>query len=154
MTGGRILRAKQFIGNEPFMLTYGDGVSDIDLNALLKFHKTHGKMITMTTIQPEGRFGAVATDSSGLIENFMEKPKGDGTWINGGFFVCEPKVFDYITEGDVTIFERTPLENMAKNKELYAYKHHGFWKCMDTLRDKIALNTMWERNQAKWKMWE
>jgi len=154
MTGGRILRAERFIGNEPFMLTYGDGVSDIDLDALLKFHKTHGKIITMTTIQPEGRFGSVATDSNGLIESFMEKPKGDGTWINGGFFVCEPRVFDYITEGDATFFERSPLENLAKSKELYAYKHHGFWKCMDTLRDKISLNQMWDRNKAKWKLWE
>lgn len=154
MTGGRILRAKQFLGEETFMLTYGDGVADINLQDLLTFHKKHGKAITMTTVQPEGRFGAVAADSDGLIEHFMEKPKGDGTWINGGFFVCEPVVFDYITEGDATIFERTPLESLAENRELYSYKHHGFWKCMDTLRDKVALNNMWEQHQAKWKIWE
>lgn len=109
------------------MLALQDGVSDIDLNVLLKFHKEHGKAITMTTYSAyEGQFGAVAADSNGLIENFMEKPKGDETWINGGFLFCEPKVFDYITEGDATVFERTPLENMAKHKELYAYKHHGY----------------------------
>jgi glucose-1-phosphate cytidylyltransferase len=153
MTGGRILQAKQYIGNEPFMLTYGDGVSDVNINSLVQFHQSHGKIITMTTIQPEGRFGAVATNTDGLIESFTEKPQGDGTWINGGFFVCQPEVFSYITEGNVTIFERTPLENLAKDQQLYSYKHDGFWRCMDTLRDKIILNNLWDNHQAKWKVW-
>jgi glucose-1-phosphate cytidylyltransferase len=154
MTGGRILRARNFIGNEMFMLTYGDGVADIDLHALVKFHKSHGKALTMTAIQPEGRFGSVDSNTDGLIETFYEKPKGDGAWINGGFFVCQPEVFDYITDGDSTTFERAPLEKLAGDRQLYAYKHHGFWKCMDTLRDKMHLNQLWDKNQAKWKLWE
>jgi glucose-1-phosphate cytidylyltransferase len=154
MTGGRILRVKKFIGHEPFMLTYGDGVADIDVNALLRFHRSHGKALTMTAIQPEGRFGSVDSNSDGQIEKFYEKPKGDGAWINGGFFVCQPEVFDYIIGGDSSIFERAPLETLARDRQLYAYKHHGFWKCMDTLRDKIYLNQLWEQNQAGWKIWE
>lgn len=153
MTGGRVKRAKDFINNETFMLTYGDGVSDINLNQLLEYHKKHGKAITMTSVQPEGRFGALETDANNRILSFMEKPKGDGSWINGGFFVCEPKVIDYIT-ADETIFEREPLENLAKEGELYSFRHHGFWKCMDTLRDKTQLNEMWNGQQAKWKIWE
>lgn len=154
MTGGRILRAHHFIGDETFMLTYGDGVADIDIHALLRFHKTHGKTLTMTAIQPEGRFGSVDSDSDGLIEKFFEKPKGDGAWINGGFFVCQPEVFDYIINGDAAVFEKQPLETLARDRQLYAYKHHGFWKCMDTLRDKIYLNNLWNQNQAVWKVWE
>jgi len=154
MTGGRILRAKHFVKDEPFMLTYGDGVSDVDLKKLLKFHQSHNKTVTATIVQPEGRFGSVDSDGDGRILQFLEKPQGDGVWVNGGFFVCQPKVFDYLTDGDATIFERAPLENLAKNSELYAYKHRGFWKCMDTLRDKVQLNKMWEENQAKWKVWE
>jgi len=153
MTGGRILRAKWFIGNDPFMLTYGDGVSDVDINLLLKFHKAHGKAITMTTIQPEGRFGSVAADSSGLIENFMEKPKGDGTWINGGFFVPEPEIFDYI-DNDMTIWEKEPLEKLASDGQLLAYQHRGFWKAMDTLRDKTELEKYWSSGNAPWKLWD
>ena len=154
MTGGRILQAKPFVGNEPFMLTYGDGVSDVNINSLLAFHKAHGKIVTMTTIQPEGRFGAVAANTDGLIEDFTEKPQGDGTWINGGFFVCQPNVFEYIKQGSATVFEKAPLENLAKDRELYSYKHDGFWRCMDTLRDKIILNNLWDSHQAKWKIWE
>lgn len=153
MTGGRVKRAKNFINNETFMLTYGDGVSNVDLNELLNFHKKHGRTITMTSVQPEGRFGALETDPNNRVLSFMEKPKGDGSWINGGFFVCEPNVIDYIA-GDETIFEREPLENLAKEGELYTYRHHGFWKCMDTLRDKTQLNEMWNSQQAKWKIWE
>lgn len=152
MTGGRVKRAQSFVGNETFMLTYGDGVADIDINALLKFHKSHQKAITMTSVQPEGRFGSLQINENNCIEKFVEKPLGDGSWINGGFFVCEPKVFDYI-DNDLTIFERQPLENMAKDNELFAYKHQGFWKPMDTLRDKEYLNQLWEKNQAKWKIW-
>jgi glucose-1-phosphate cytidylyltransferase len=154
MTGGRIKRAAKFIGNKTFMLTYGDGVADIDLNRLLKFHKSHGKAITITSVQPDGRFGALNIESDNRVTRFLEKPVGDGAWINGGFFVCEPKVLDYITEGDATIFEKTPLENLAKDGELFAYKHTGFWRCMDTLRDKRLLNEMWNSGRARWKVWE
>lgn len=154
MTGGRILRAKHAIGNEPFMLTYGDGVSDVNIGELVEFHKKHGKAITMTSVQPEGRFGSMSIDSENHgVSTFMEKPKGDGNWINGGFFVCEPKVLDYIKEGDRTVWERSPLENLAKDGELFAYKHSGFWQPMDTLREKIVLNELWEKGQAKWKTW-
>jgi glucose-1-phosphate cytidylyltransferase len=152
MTGGRIKRAKQFIGNERFLLTYGDGVSNVDLNALIKFHNAHGKAITMTAVQPEGRFGALQTNDDNRVQSFMEKPKGDGSWINGGFFVCEPKVLDYIVD-DNTVFEQAPLERLALDGELYTYRHTGFWKCMDTLRDKVKLNEMWESGNALWKSW-
>lgn len=152
MTGGRVKRAKDYIGNETFMLTYGDGVSDVNISELLKYHKSHGKKATMTAIQPDGKFGALSIESDNRISNFLEKPKGDGAWINGGFFVCEPQVLDYLTD-DQTIFERAPLEKLAKEGELFSYKHHGFWQCMDTLRDKNYLNDIWAKGQAKWKSW-
>lgn len=152
MTGGRIKRAKEYIGNDDFMLTYGDGVADVNIEALVKFHQTHGKALTITSIQPEGRFGALDIGPNAQVHQFREKPKGDGSWINGGFFVCKPEVLDYIT-GDSTIFERQPLENLAKNKEIFTYQHTGFWKCMDTLRDKNQLNEWWEKQVAKWKIW-
>ncbi len=148
MTGGRIKRAAPYIGNETFMLTYGDGVADIDILKLLTFHKSHKKSITMTSVQPEGRFGALNIDADNLqVIEFREKPKGDGAWINGGFFVCEPHVLDYI-EGDDTIFEKEPLENLAEDGELYTYKHQGFWKPMDTLRDKNHWNGRHGRSQG------
>jgi len=154
MTGGRILRAKEIVGNETFMLTYGDGVGDIQIDKLVKFHRTHGKTVTMTTVQPEGRFGGVDFENEGnRVRDFIEKPLGDGNWINAGYFVCEPKVFDYITEGDKTIWERAPLENIARAGELFAFKHYGFWKPMDTLRDNKQLNEMWENKKALWKIW-
>lgn len=153
-TGGRILRAKPYVGDEPFLLTYGDGVADINVKNLLQFHQSHGKAITMTTVQPEGKYGSVDISPMNRIQNFSEKPKGDGLWVNGGFFICEPTVFDYLTDGDATIFEQKPLEKLAKDGELYAYKHYGFWKCMDTLRDKIQLNQMWDQDQAQWKIWQ
>jgi glucose-1-phosphate cytidylyltransferase len=153
MTGGRIKRAQNFIGDEPFMLTYGDGVSDINIKKLLEFHKSHGKAMTMTSAQPDGRFGALDIDEKNMVLEFKEKPKGDGGWINAGFFVCEPKVFDYITEGDSTIFEQKPLINLAKDGEIYTYKHDGFWKPMDTLRDKQQLQKLWETKKAPWKIW-
>ncbi len=152
MTGGRIRRAKDFVGNNPFLLTYGDGVANINLPQLISFHKQHGKSITMTAVQPEGRFGALKTDGNSKVLAFAEKPRGDGSWINGGFFVCEPNIFDYIT-GDETVFEQEPLEKLATAGELYNYRHEGFWKCMDTLRDKIKLNEMWDSGDAKWKIW-
>ncbi len=151
MTGGRIKRAKKFIGEEPFLLTYGDGVSDINLDNLIKFHKSHGKLITMTAVQPEGRFGALETEGDKVV-SFLEKPKGDGSWINGGFFVCESKVLDFIA-GDQTVFEQEPLQDLSSKGQLYKYQHNGFWKCMDTLRDKKTLNEMWENGKAQWKTW-
>ncbi|EJF06279.1 glucose-1-phosphate cytidylyltransferase [Thiovulum sp. ES] len=153
MTGGRVKRAKDFIGNETFMLTYGDGVSDVNIAELLQFHKNHGKLLTMTSVQPDGRFGAVQMDEKGKVEKFIEKPKGDGGWINGGFFVCEPEVMDYI-DGDSTIFEQEPLKNLAKEDEIFTHQHRGFWKPMDTLRDKNELNRLWNENIAKWKVWK
>ncbi len=153
MTGGRIKRAKEFIGNEPFLLTYGDGVSDINLSQLVDFHQRHKKMITMTAVQPEGRFGALSLNENGKVDSFLEKPKGDGTWINGGFFVCQPEVLDYIAD-DTTVFEKEPLEQLAKDGELHSFKHAGFWKCMDTLRDKNHLNELWSTNNSKWKVWQ
>jgi glucose-1-phosphate cytidylyltransferase len=153
MTGGRVKRAKDFIENETFMLTYGDGVSDVNIAELLQFHKNHGKLLTMTSVQPDGRFGAVQMDEKGKVEKFIEKPKGDGGWINGGFFVCEPEVMDYI-EGDSTIFEQEPLKNLAKEGEIFTYQHRGFWKPMDTLRDKNELNRLWNEDIAKWKVWK
>lgn len=152
MTGGRVKRAKNFIGDSPFCLTYGDGLSNVDLTKLITFHKSHGKKITMTAIQPEGRFGALQIESDNRVANFFEKPKGDGSWINGGFFVCEPSVLDYIS-GDQTTFEREPLEKLAVEGQLYSYKHDDFWRCMDTLRDKNALNDLWNTGHAKWKVW-
>jgi len=152
MTGGRIKRVQRYVGKEPFMLTYGDGVADVDISALLEFHQKHGKCITMTSVQPEGRFGALNVSENEQVTNFQEKPKGDGSWINGGFFVCEPKVFDYIS-GDKTIFERDPLEKLAFEGELFTYKHYGFWKPMDTLRDKTQLDELIEKGTAPWIKW-
>ncbi len=152
MTGGRIKRAQELVGDEPFMLTYGDGVSDLNINDLVDFHKSHGKAMTMTSVQPHGRFGAVEIEGN-KITNFLEKPKGKGSWINGGFFVCEPSVFDYIKEGDGTIFEQSPLKELANDGQLYSYKHDGFWMCMDTLKDKNELDKMFLSNDAKWKSW-
>jgi glucose-1-phosphate cytidylyltransferase len=152
MTGGRIKRATPYINNEPFLVTYGDGVSDIDITKSLEFHKAHGKAITMTSVQPAGRFGALDIKANNQVESFKEKPQGDGSWINGGFFVCEPSVLDYIKD-DSTIFEKEPLENLALEGELFTYKHEGFWQCMDTLRDKNYLNELWETNKAPWKKW-
>jgi glucose-1-phosphate cytidylyltransferase len=153
MTGGRVKRAQEIVGDETFMLTYGDGVSDVDISELVSFHENHGKAITMTSVQPDGRFGAIQIDGD-KITNFLEKPKGDGSWINGGFFVCEPSVFEYINDGDGTIFEQAPLQDLAKDGELYSYKHHGFWKCMDTLKDKQDLDKMLISGNAKWKSWD
>lgn len=154
LTGGRIKRAQPYIGDETFMLTYGDGVSDVNMDALRDFHRSRGKTITMTSVQPDGRFGTFEATEEGAVTSFLEKPRGDGSWINGGFFMCEPRVFDYIRAGDATVFEKEPLQDIAREGELVTYKHHGFWKCMDTLRDKSELNQMWRSGQAKWKTWE
>jgi glucose-1-phosphate cytidylyltransferase len=152
MTGGRIKRAQRFINNEPFMLTYGDGVSDIDIHELLAFHKQHGKILTVTAVQPEGRFGSMEITDNNQVHSFKEKPKGDSKWINGGFFVCEPSIMDYI-DNDETVFERKPMESLAEKGEIFSYRHNSFWKCMDTLSDKQTLNKLWDTGMAKWKIW-
>ena len=154
MTGSRIKKAQNYIGNERFLLTYGDGVSDVNIKELIKYHENKGKYLTMTAVQPSGKFGALNISSSNDVLSFKEKPKGDGAWINGGFFVCEPEVFDYIDGShNQVIFEREPLENLAQDGQLCAYKHNGFWKPMDTLKDKIDLTAMWENGNAPWAKW-
>lgn len=152
MTGGRIKRIQKHIGNEPFFLTYGDGLSDVNIKDLLETHINSNKLITVTSVQPHGRFGALNLSPSNEVLSFLEKPKGDGSWINGGFFVCEPKVFDYIF-GDETIFEKDPMEALVKEGQMQAYLHNGFWKPMDTLRDKVELEQYWDSGKALWKKW-
>lgn len=152
LTGGRIKRLQPFIGNEPFMLTWGDGVSNVDLNKLLKFHKSHGKLATVTTVRPTARFGHIEFDGD-RVERFTEKPQTAEGWINGAFFVIEPKVFDYI-DGDTTQFEKEPMEGLARDGQLMAYKHEGFWQCMDTLRDKHLLQDLWDKGNPPWKTWK
>jgi len=153
MTGGRIKRIQPYVGNETFMLTYGDGVGNIDIAALVKFHQQHGKYCTVTSVQPSGRFGALNILDDSSVHSFMEKPKGDGSWINGGFFVCEPSVFQFINEGDATVWEKDPMEQIAHAGQMCAYKHNGFWRPMDTLKDKHDLNEMWSEKSAPWKIW-
>lgn len=152
MTGGRVKRIKDYVGNEPFMLTYGDGLADVDLAALLEVHRKSGKVCTVTAAQPTGRFGALSLDEAGGVQSFLEKPLGDGGWINAGFFVMEPDVFDYL-EGDATVLEREPLESLAREGQMVAYRHRGFWQPMDTLRDKNLLESLWGAGQAPWKLW-
>ncbi len=153
MTGGRLKRAEKYLKDDTFMLTYGDGVSNINIDELKSFHKQHGSTLTLTSVQPNGRFGTVDFDNKNKVLRFSEKPRGDGAWVNGGFFVCEPEVFSYLKEGDKTVFELNPLDDIAKDGKLYTYKHEGFWSCMDTLRDKEKLNSMWEMGEAPWKIW-
>mgnify|MGYP000912402976 CR=1 FL=1 len=152
MTGGRIKRVQEYIGNETFMMTYGDGVCDINFNELLKFHRAHGKLATLTAIQPVGRFGTLEIQPDHTISHFAEKKKEDGGWINGGFMVLEPQVLDLI-EGDATIFEKQPLERLSLTGQLVAYSHDGFWQCMDTMRDKMLLDELLEEGKAPWKVW-
>jgi glucose-1-phosphate cytidylyltransferase len=153
MTGGRIKRIQKYIGDETFMLTYGDGVGNIDISALLDFHRQHGKHATVTSVQPAGRFGSLNLDERSHVLTFQEKPKGDGGWINGGFFVLEPPVFDCI-ENDETVWEKEPLECLAASRQLVTYKHRGFWRPMDTLRDKRELEGLWDSGKAMWKVWD
>jgi glucose-1-phosphate cytidylyltransferase len=153
MTGGRIARIRKYVKDETFMLTYGDGVGNIDLSGLLEYHKSHGKFMTVTTVQPSGRFGALDLSEENQVRSFLEKPKGDGYWINGGFMVCEPGVFDYIQHGDSTVWEQEPMQNIALSGQMQAFKHHGFWRPMDTLKDKHDLNDMWNSDHAAWKIW-
>ncbi len=156
MTGGRIKKVSEYINNETFCLTYGDGVANIDIGALLKFHRSHGKKATLTSVKQPGRFGVFSLEEGETkIDSFMEKPAGDNigsAWINGGFFVLEPEVLNYI-EDDSTIFEKKPLEKLASEGELHAYKHTGFWQPMDTLRDKYVLEELWKNEKASWKIW-
>ncbi|MBM6886909.1 glucose-1-phosphate cytidylyltransferase [Pseudoflavonifractor phocaeensis] len=152
-TGARIKRVEKYIGDEPFMLTYGDGVSTVDLNALLEQHRTSGKTVTLTGIQPGGRFGVLEIDGSGTVTGFREKAKEDGGWINGGFMVMEPEVFRYLSADETCVLEREPMETLAAEGRLGVYKHEGFWQCMDTQRDKILLEERWERGGAPWKIW-
>ncbi len=153
MTGGRLKRVREYLGDETFMMTYGDGLSDVDLSHLLRFHREHGKTATLTAIQPGGRYGVLDIDGEQTVRRFAEKAREDGGWINGGFMVIEPEIFSYI-EGDKTFLEKEPLEKLAYDGELAAYRHEGFWKCMDTMRDKGMLEQLWETGQAPWKRWE
>ena len=152
MTGGRVKRIQKYVDNEPFMLTYGDGVSDVNITKLVEFHKAHGKMVTMSAFNAGQRFGVLDIDSKGHINEFREKTKGDGNLVNIGFKVCNPEFFNYI-EGDSTVLEKAPLETVAKMGQLMAYKHEGFWQCMDTVREKEQLEQLWASGNAPWKVW-
>jgi glucose-1-phosphate cytidylyltransferase len=153
MTGGRLKRVSSFIGDETFCLTYGDGVGNIDITGSISFHHKQGTMATLTAVQPSGRFGAFAlSNAQDTIDHFREKPKGDNAWINGGYFVLEPEVMEYISD-DSIVWEREPLENLAASGQLSAYRHHGFWHPMDTLRDKNKLEELWKSGEAPWKVW-
>lgn len=153
MTGGRVKRVKKYLEDSPFMVTYGDGVANVEINKLLAFHKEHGKLMTLTGILPEGRFGVMDFDENSNVLAFREKSKTDTGWVNGGFLVCNPEVLDYI-DGDDIMLEREPMERLVLEGELVCYKHNGFWQCMDTLRDKERLERLWNKNSAPWKVWE
>lgn len=153
MTGGRIKRIQPYIGNETFMLTYGDGVADVDINQLVRSHRNSNLYATVTAVQPEGRFGRLKLREN-TVTGFTEKVKGEEGWINGGFMVFEPQVFDYIQDGDQSILEQAPLKNLANDGQLNAYRHNGFWQPMDTIREKTVLNQLWENRNAPWKVWE
>ncbi|MDC1037979.1 glucose-1-phosphate cytidylyltransferase [Candidatus Marinimicrobia bacterium] len=148
-TGGRIKRAKNMIGNQPFLLTYGDGLSNIDINKLVAFHQNHDGLVTMTSVQLASRFGILEIGENNLVTRFNEKPKKNEAWINGGFFICDPEVIKYI-KNDSTTFEKDPLSNLSKDGKLFTYRHHGFWKCMDTLRDKRELDTLAKSDRLPW----
>jgi len=152
MTGGRVKRVAPYLDNEPFMLTYGDGVGDVNIRELVEFHRKSGRLATVTTTQPSGKFGALNLSSESQVLSFQEKPRGDGHWINAGFFVMQPEVLGYLGD-DTTVLEKDPLERLAADGELVAYKHHGFWQPMDTLRDKNHLEDLWKEGTAPWKLW-
>ncbi|WP_447984335.1 glucose-1-phosphate cytidylyltransferase [Nitrospira sp. Nam74] len=152
MTGGRVKRIQPYVDGEPFLLTYGDGVADLNIAQLLAFHQSHRKHVTVTATQPIGRFGALTLERDNVVKSFMEKPIGDGGWINGGFFVMQPEVFRYIAD-DSTTLEREPMEKLAGEGQLVAFKHYGFWQAMDTLRDKNHLEDLWGSHKAPWKLW-
>lgn len=152
MTGGRLKNVRSYLDNEDFCFTYGDGLGDIDIGELIKLHKSEGTLATLTAVQPPGRFGAIKTDKNKII-GFQEKPEGDGGWVNGGFFILSPKVIDYIAD-ETTVWEASPMENLAENGELSAYFHHGFWQPMDTLREKKYLEDLWKSGKAPWRTWK
>lgn len=152
LTGGRVKRVKEYLNNEPFFLTYGDGVSDVDIGKLLEYHKSHGKLVTLTSVNPGQRYGMLDIDDTGKINEFREKAQGDGFMINGGFMVCEPGMIGYI-DGDHQMLEREPLMKVAADGQLMAYKHDGFWQCMDTVREKQMLEKLWAEGKAPWKVW-
>lgn len=154
MTGARIKKAAPYINNEPFLLTYGDGVSNVNITDLIASHQKSGKLITMTAVQPMGRFGALTINAQDEITSFAEKPQGDGAWVNSGFFVCQPQVMDFIDPGEDVVFEKKPLESLAAAGQLHAYKHRGFWQPMDTMKDKMTLTALWEQKKAPWKVWQ
>lgn len=151
-TGGRLKRIKKYVGKEAFLMTYGDGVGNINIQDLVRFHQKNRKLSTVTAVQPLGRFGSLDIKKANKVSSFLEKPKGDNNWINAGFFVLEPDIFNYIN-GDDTIWEKEPLESLSKKGQLVAYKHSQFWKSMDTLRDKLELERLWNINKAPWKVW-
>jgi len=153
-TGSRIKQIQKYVGNERFMLTYGDGVSDVNIEDLVSYHKENGKILTVTAFKPIGRFGSLNIDENGSVNSFTEKPAGDGIWINAGFFVCEPELFTYLPDDNSCIFEKEPMETLAQNGKMQAFKHSGFWRPMDTLRDNFELNDMWNKGQAPWKIWK
>jgi len=153
MTGGRLKRVQKYVGDKTFMMTYGDGVADINIKELVEFHKNRRKLATITAVQLAGKFGALNISKANSITSFFEKPKGDGVWVSGGFFVLEPEIFSLIKD-DTTTWEKEPLVNLAKKNQLNAYKHDGFWKCMDTQRDKIELEQLWNTDKAPWKIWK
>ncbi|MEG0238511.1 MAG: glucose-1-phosphate cytidylyltransferase [Anaerorhabdus sp.] len=153
MTGGRIKRIEKYLENQSFLLTYGDGVCDVDLKELIDFHNKNKKVLTLTAVRPGGRFGALEMDVDGIVQSFNEKDVEDGGWINGGFMVVEKEIFDYIND-DQTVFEKEPMICLSENKELIAYKHYGFWSCMDTLRDKEYIESLLNNNLAPWKVWD
>lgn len=152
LTGGRLARVREYLGDETFCFTYGDGLSNVNINELIKFHRKENRLATLTAVQPPGRFGAISFDR-GKVLSFEEKPQGDNNWINGGFFVLEPRAIDYINGDDCT-WEKEPLKELAKESQLAAYHHQGFWRPMDTLRDKMVLEEMWQKNKAPWRIWE
>jgi len=152
-TGGRVKRVQKYIGNEPFLLTYGDGVSDVNISKLIDFHNSHGKYVTVTAVQPLGRFGSLNLKKTSEVAGFIEKPKGDNSWINGGFFVMQPDVFNYLTENDINL-ELGLLQKIAKEHQFMAYQHDGFWQPMDTMRDKSLLDELWKSGRAPWKVWQ
>lgn len=154
MTGGRVKRAEPYINGERFMLTYGDGIANVNINELLDFHIKSKGLMTLTSSQPEGRFGALDINEAGKVSHFVEKPKGDGAWINAGYFVCEPGVFDYLKGGDDLVMEGQPLQDLAHDNKLFTFKHYGFWHPMDTLRDKNRLHQLWLSGNAPWKIWD
>lgn len=153
-TAGRLKRVEHYVGRQPFFLTYGDGLADVHLKSLLEFHRSHGKVATVTAVQPAGRFGLLAVEDENCVTSFNEKPLGDGGWINGGYFVLNPEVFSYLPDdADAHMWEEVPIDRLCEDSQLVAYKHHGFWKCMDALRDKSELERIWHSGQAPWKIW-